>query len=105
MMRRHQASSASKKWSIGLTMPALLTSTSTVPHASTTASNMAPTWLESDTSAGVPMAVPPAAVMPDTTSATRSRSTSLTATWAPAPANRSAMARPMPLPAPVTTTT
>ena len=105
MMRRHQASSASKKWSMGLTMPALLTSTSTVPKASSVASNMAATWPLSDTSATAPMAVPPASVMAATAVSTRSGSMSLTVTWAPAPANRSAIACPMPLPAPVTTTT
>ncbi len=105
MMRRHHSSVASKKCSVGLTIPALLTSTSIRPCSAMTESTMAPTCALSDTSAGAAIAVPPRSEIACAVAAAASPSMSFAATADPAVAKRSAMALPMPRPAPVTRTT
>ena len=79
-------------------MPALLTSTCTVPNRATTAASIAATAASSLTSAATVIVSPPAAAMAAATAAAASASAGkwFTATFAPARPSASAVARPIP---------
>ena len=83
-------------------MPALLTSTSTAPHAACTCRTMPLTWLACVTSASITSARPPrASISHWSVTASTGRARWLMTTTAPACAKASAVARPMPVAAPV----
>ena len=84
---------------VGRFTPALLKTTSTLPHRSTVPSVYARTWTSSETSAGAANAASPISAAVDRT-ASSFRSTHVTR--APSSAKRIALARPIPDPAPVT---
>ena len=103
-VRRQRPGSASRKGSRGQ-IPALLTSTSTRPCASTQASTRASTAAASATSPATAVATRPCSRRRAALASTRSASRSLRTTAAPASARRVADARPSPCPAPVTIAT
>ena len=82
-------------------IPALLTSMSRPPQASTTRPTEFSATPRSDTSATSATAVPPARSILAVASTAAEGSRSRIATRAPCPASASAIARPRPLPAPV----
>lgn len=84
---------------------ALLTSTSSLPKASSAVSTRRAGSSRRRTSVGTPTARPPRARMSAASPLTRSPRRAPRTTAAPRSANASAVARPMPLPAPVTATT
>src|SRR4051812_27955763 len=86
------------------TRPALLTSASRRPNASTASRTSCSPYAQSETSPLLATASPPAARISSTTASAASP-TSFTTTCAPSAANARACARPMPCPAPVTMTT
>src|SRR5437764_1110617 len=92
-IRRHQASSASRKWRSVLTNPALLTSTSSDPNRWRVVSKRRSTSAGAETSQGTASASWPAA---SATARAVSALTSATTRRAPCSAKRSAIARPMP---------
>src|SRR6185369_7282564 len=87
------------------TVPALLTRISRLSQTVRKRVYIFSTARPSATSAGTPIARPPAAVISSTTLCAASSRMSLIATIAPSRANSSAIARPIPEPAPVTRAT
>src|SRR5262249_31943823 len=84
--------------------PALVTTPSSPPKASTALATAAAISFSSPTSAGAASAVPSAVVIWCATSLAASAARSTTVTATPSRASRSAVARPMPLAPPVTST-
>ncbi len=101
---RSQSATVVSSSGLEIDRPALLTTRSTPPKASTAASNARCTASSSETSAPTPMATS-AEPMPFATASAFAASRSATTTQAPSAASRSAMALPMPDAAPVTSAT
>ena len=102
---RWPVSGSTSRPAMGNWMPALFTSTVTVPRRSSAWRNMSSTCRGSPTSAGTARATAPRALRAAATACARWGWRSLTATRAPSAASRRQMASPMPEPPPVTRAT